>query len=102
MVRNMTTLEFMEGMSHVRHKTSENGTRAQLQRLLPPTLSRPDYVYPGSDTHLPGQALGRCVLLWWLPMGGPALDLTYPINEAEYHAMQAELQSRDASGAPIE
>lgn len=45
MTRNMTTLEFIEGMSHVRHKTSENETRAQLQRLLPHTLSRRYYVY---------------------------------------------------------
>lgn len=102
MTHNMTTLEFIEGMSHVRHETSGNDTRAQLQRLLPKTLSRRYYVYHVGTLANFRQALGSCVLLWWLPIGGPAWDLAYPINEAEYHAMQAELQSRDASGAPIE
>lgn len=102
MMCNMTTLEFIEGMSHVRHETCDNETRAQLQRLLPKTLSRRYYVYHVGALANMRQALGRCVLLWWLPIGGPALDLNYPINKAEYHAMQAELQSRDTSGAPIE
>ena len=87
-------------MSGTRHRRTRPGHSCS--DCYPTPLSRRYYVYHVGALANIRQALGRCVLLWWLPIGGPALDLTYPINEAEFHAMQAELQSRDASGAPME
>lgn len=103
MLHNMTTLEFIEGMSHV--KVGEAPPlRARLRLHQHPKLSRPYRLYDVGKLANLRQVLGDSVFMWWLPTYRPSGDgLTYPVNELELQAMQDELRtlySASRGGAP--
>lgn len=116
-VQNKTTLEFIEGSSHVKQRGTResSGTQTQLSRLLTSNknarhkpLRRAYNIYNIGVLANMKQALGPRVVLWWLPIGSNSpYELTYPLNEQEFRAFQDDLDRQPnynatAEGGPIE